>query len=80
MSGSFIHLRRALFGTSCVIVFGFGATQAFGAPASASFYGCTANQRLLCQNYCEDVWGPYAASTCYGTPDRSTYECRCEFL
>jgi hypothetical protein len=29
MSRSFINLRRALFGVSCVIVFGFGATEAF---------------------------------------------------
>jgi hypothetical protein len=32
MSRSFIHLRRALFGLSCAIVFGFGATQAFASP------------------------------------------------
>lgn len=29
MSRSFIHLRRAMFGVSCTVVFGFGATQAF---------------------------------------------------
>jgi hypothetical protein len=29
MSRSFIYLRRALFATSCAIVFGFGATTAF---------------------------------------------------
>ena len=28
MSRSFTYLRRILFGTSCAIVFGFGATQA----------------------------------------------------
>ncbi len=32
MSRSFIYLRRALCGTSCAIVFGFGATQAFAEP------------------------------------------------
>jgi len=32
MSRSLIYLRRALFGVSCAIVFGFGATQAFGYP------------------------------------------------
>jgi hypothetical protein len=32
MSRSFIHLRRALFGVSCTIVFGFGATQALAEP------------------------------------------------
>jgi hypothetical protein len=38
MSRSFIRLRRALFGVSCTVVFGFGATQAFGSgsrPAPA---------------------------------------------
>ena len=29
MSRSLINLRRALLGVSCVVVFGFGATQAF---------------------------------------------------
>ncbi len=32
MSVSFAHLRRIVFGTSCAIVFGFGATQAFAEP------------------------------------------------
>ena len=32
MSRSFIYLRRALFGASCTIVFGFGATQAMANP------------------------------------------------
>jgi hypothetical protein len=29
MSRSFIQLRRALFGVSCAVVFGFGGTRAF---------------------------------------------------
>ena len=33
MSRSFIRLRRILFCTSCMVVFGFGATQAFAARA-----------------------------------------------
>lgn len=33
MSRSFTCLRRALFGTSCVVVFGFGATEALGSAA-----------------------------------------------
>lgn len=32
MSRSSIYLRRALFGTSCAVVFGFGASQAFATP------------------------------------------------
>jgi len=32
MIRSFTYLRRALFGTSCAIVFGFGATQALAGP------------------------------------------------
>lgn len=38
MTRSFIHLRRVLFGTSCAIVFGFGASEASGSatrPAAA---------------------------------------------
>ncbi|MEW5928074.1 MAG: hypothetical protein AB1941_11360 [Gemmatimonadota bacterium] len=36
MGRSFIHLRRALFGTSCAVVFAFGATQALAAPQQTS--------------------------------------------
>jgi hypothetical protein len=36
MSRSFIRLRRALFAVSCAVVFGFGATQAFAEPQTAS--------------------------------------------
>jgi hypothetical protein len=32
MSRLFINLRRVLFGVSCTIVFGFGATEAFARP------------------------------------------------
>jgi hypothetical protein len=32
MSRTFIQLRRALFGFSCAVVFGLGATQAWGTP------------------------------------------------
>jgi hypothetical protein len=56
MSRSFINLRRALFGTSCAIVFGFGATQALaGAPQMG------VNSQWACRPYpieltctCED--------------------------
>lgn len=39
MSRSFIYLRRALFGTSCVIVFGLGANQALAVPQQGTGYG-----------------------------------------
>jgi hypothetical protein len=32
MTRSFINLRQALFGVSCTIIFGAGATQAFAGP------------------------------------------------
>lgn len=80
MSRSFIYLRRALFGTSCAIVFGFGATQAFGAPAAPSFNGCLDHQRVQCQTHCEIVWGPYAVSTCYATRDYTSFDCVCGYL
>lgn len=40
MSRSFIHLRRALFGVSCAIVFGFGASEALAAPEPAQYGAC----------------------------------------
>ena len=64
MSRSLSNLRRALFGTSCVIVFGFGATEAlanvpddpFGAachdgwePNEACLAEC-AGYRVYCMN------------------------------
>ncbi len=52
MSRSFIHLRRMLFGTSCVIVFGFGATQALAAPKLSSWEGCDSNMVVWCENQC----------------------------
>ena len=36
MSRSFINLRRVLFGVSCAVVFGFGATTAFATPDTAA--------------------------------------------
>lgn len=32
MRRSFIHLRRVLFGVSCAVVFGFGATEVLAMP------------------------------------------------
>lgn len=40
MSRSFSHLRRAVFGLSCVVVFGFGATQALASPDQDRFGDC----------------------------------------
>lgn len=48
MSRSFIHIRRVLFGVSCTIVFGFGATHAFAERTS---------------QYCE-YGTPWADATC----------------
>ena len=55
MSISFVHLRRALLGTSCAIVFGFGSTQALASPmraASPSEGYCTEAVERLCQQKC----------------------------
>ncbi len=53
MSRSFIHLRRALFGVSCAIVFGFGATQALAEPQgnTVSSLNCRPLETLC---VCED--------------------------
>ncbi len=40
MSRSFIHLRRVLLGASCVVVFGFGATEAFANAGRARSGEC----------------------------------------
>ncbi len=40
MRRSFIYLRRGLVGVSCAIVFGFGATQAFGGPKQGPVTYC----------------------------------------
>jgi hypothetical protein len=52
MSRSFIHLRRALFGASCAIVFGFGATQALAAPGSVGDSECLSYQQQACSDRC----------------------------
>ncbi len=36
MTRSFINLRRALLGTSCAIVFGFGGAELLAKPAPAA--------------------------------------------
>jgi hypothetical protein len=72
MSRSFINLRRVLFGVSCAIVFGFGATQAFAYPGLGV--------------YCPNPWGqPYysyeCGSRCSGTGYCGEDErCYCGFI
>lgn len=78
MSRSFSYLRRALFGTSCAVVFGFGATQALAGPAQASMrYACTEEWEQYCdyscglegmQGRCASV-GPRVWCDCYIGPD-----------
>lgn len=63
MSRSFIYLRRALFGVSCAVVFGFGVTQAFAAPETAASGGScpwSANGPYFyepCENFCRSEGG-----------------------
>lgn len=58
MSRSFMYLRRVLFGTSCAIVLGFGATQALASPAqAASSLLCTASETAMCNDYCAATLG-----------------------
>jgi hypothetical protein len=40
MSRSLTNLRRVLFGVSCTVVFGFGATEAFAERAGRSVSLC----------------------------------------
>ena len=67
------RLRRILFGTSCAVVFGFGASQALASPAQAAFYGCTVWQDMQCQNYCAGL-GAQGRCTNFGI-----YDCQCYF-
>lgn len=40
MSRSLHHLRRAVFGVSCAVVFGFGVSEAVGSPQPAARASC----------------------------------------
>lgn len=57
MSRSFIYLRRALFGVSCAIVFGFGANQALAAAMPDTDYGACEygdpGSTWYCTNFCQ---------------------------
>ncbi|HEX7240402.1 MAG TPA: hypothetical protein VF263_09065 [Longimicrobiaceae bacterium] len=53
MSRSFIHLRRALLGASCAVVFGFGATTAAAEPeVRAPEAKCPPGTSLCPNGYC----------------------------
>jgi hypothetical protein len=76
MSISFVHLRRILFGTSCAIVFGFGASQALASPTHAAVRrDCEPWQVQECQTSCayRGMVG-YCANLGGGS-----YQCQCQF-
>jgi hypothetical protein len=54
MSRSFIKLRRVVFGVSCAVVFGFGATQAAASPerAGPAPKECHWEVGMYCQQNC----------------------------
>jgi hypothetical protein len=66
MSRSFVYLRRALFGVSCAVVFGFGASQALAAPRQALTDGtCVKGDPgaiAYCRSYCQSQG--YRDGTC----------------
>lgn len=72
MSRSFIYLRRTLFGVSCAVVFGFGATQALAAPQHAGPEMCSFSGTYLdpaCWSHCTERG--FHAGECYN------YSCWC---
>ncbi|HEX8274179.1 MAG TPA: hypothetical protein VF615_16185 [Longimicrobiaceae bacterium] len=75
MRCSSINFRRVLFGVSCTIVFGFGATEAFaeraGRTGSFCWYGDPAAD-YQCSFECKVE----SADTPTGWCD-SSYTCRC---
>lgn len=70
---SFTQLRRIVFGTSCVVVFGFGASQALASPARAAFYGCDVWEQEQCDSFCS-IYGPGVKGRC---TDLGLYDCQC---
>lgn len=72
MSRSFIYLRRLLFGTSCTIVFGFGATQALATPQQTAAWACyPAGPNEECDYSCRALM--YSWGYCNGL----TMQCEC---
>jgi hypothetical protein len=68
MTCSFTNLRRALFGLSCTVVFGFGASQALAAPRQSSddgtcLYG-DPGARAYCRSWCQSQSLGYRDGTC----------------
>ena len=58
MSRSVSNLRRALFGVSCHIVFGFGASQALASPAQAALPPvCSVEMEAYCAELCGEAGG-----------------------
>ncbi|HEX8274859.1 MAG TPA: hypothetical protein VF615_19655 [Longimicrobiaceae bacterium] len=80
MSRSFIHLRRILFGTSCAVVFGFGANQGLAAPMSSKRSFCTMEERAACVEWCASQHGEgFSNAKCVMTT-AVTYYCICELM
>ena len=75
MSRSLSNLRRVLFGVSCAIVFGFGATQALaGPPGPGGLWPPNPyNGSCMLIDECSDYCGWYGAD---GYCDRY-YNCLC---
>lgn len=74
MSISFVHLRRVLFGTSCAVVFGFGAAQALASSPSPGATTCSDGGEQACDDYCASIWGG-AVGSC--TDQGGMYTCEC---
>lgn len=76
---SFIHLRRFVFGTSCAVVFGFGATQALGSPTPATFSTCSEEGQQQCNDICRRTWGGPGSCTgeWKGTGGKLMVDCEC---
>jgi hypothetical protein len=68
MSRSLSSLRRILFGTSCAVVFGFGASRALASPATVPPPPvCTVEMEVYCNELC--------GGHCVRRPD--FYGCEC---
>jgi hypothetical protein len=86
MSRSLSNLRRVLFGVSCAIVFGFGATEALaGPPGPGGLWptnpypsGCVLSDPMANQN-CSNYCGWYGADgVCTSEPGEIWYGyCEC---
>lgn len=67
MSDSRIRLRRVLFGVSCAVVFGFGATHAAGASSEERVMACTCQVASYPYVIHDDCWEcPSGIAECDG--------------